>query len=422
MKATLVIENIKNLLTISGENRPRKGTQQGEVGLIENGIVAVNDDKIIYLGRGTLPDGIEIDETTIVLNAEGKTVTPGLIDPHTHLVHGGSREHELPMKLAGKGYLEILAGGGGIHSTARDTEKASFEDLYKKAEKSLNTMMSYGVTTVEAKSGYGIGSFETELKQIEVANKLNRDHPLEIISTFMGAHAVPEQYKGNSDFFVDKLVNEYIPYIAEKNLAKFCDVFCEEGVFSVDQSRRILNAAKINGLIPKVHADEIVSLGGAELAAEIGCISAEHLIGASNQGIEDMAEKGTIAVLLPGTSFNLQKGTLARARKMIEKNVAVAISTDYNPGSCPSENLQLMMTLASLTLKMQPEEVIVGVTINAAAALGIEDKVGSLEVGKKADIAIFDAPNLDYMIYHFGINHTDTVIKNGKIVYTRQGR
>ncbi|TJX15925.1 imidazolonepropionase [Tissierella creatinini] len=422
MKATLVIENIKNLLTIRGKNRPRKGTQQGEAGLIENGIVAVNDDKIIYIGKGALPDGIEIDETTIVVNAEGKTVTPGLIDPHTHLVHGGSREHELPMKLAGKGYLEILAGGGGIHSTARATEKASFEDLYKKAEKSLNTMMSYGVTTVEAKSGYGIGSFETELKQIEVANKLNRDHPLDIISTFMGAHAVPEEYKGNSDLFVDKLIKEQIPYIAEKNLAKFCDVFCEEGVFSVDQSRRILNAAKINGLIPKVHADEIVSLGGAELAAEIGCISAEHLIGASNQGIEDMAEKGTIAVLLPGTSFNLQKGTLARARKMIEKNVAVAISTDYNPGSCPSENLQLMMTLASLTLKMQPEEVIVGVTINAAAALGIEDKVGSLEVGKKADIAIFDAPNLDYMIYHFGINHTDTVIKNGKIVYTRQGR
>ncbi len=419
MKATLVVENIKNLLTIRGENGPRKGRMQKEVGLIKNGIIAVKDDEIIYLGQGNLPKEIEIDENTVFIDGSGKTVTPGLIDPHTHLVHGGSREHELSMKLAGKGYLDILAAGGGIHSTARATEKASFEDLYEKANKSLNILMSYGVTTVEAKSGYGIGSFDTEIKQIEVANKLNQDHPLDIISTFMGAHAVPEEYKDNSDSFVDKIINEQIPYIAEKRLAKFCDVFCEEGVFSVDQSRRILNAAKANGLIPKVHADEIVSLGGAELAAEVGCISAEHLIGASDQGIKDMGQKGTIAVLLPGTSFNLQKGTAARARMMIEENVPVAISTDYNPGSCPSENLQLMMTLASLTLKMQPEEVLVGVTMNAAAALGLEDKIGSLELGKKADIAIFDAPNLDYMIYHFGINHTDTVVKNGKIIYKK---
>lgn len=419
MKATLVIKNIQNLITIKGENGPRRGAMQKEIGLIQDGIIAVKDDKIIFVGKDRLPDNIEIDNNTTIIDGRGKTVTPGLIDPHTHLVHGGSREHEFAMKLEGKGYLEILASGGGIHSTARATEKASFEDLYKQAEKSLNIMMSYGVTTVEAKSGYGIGSFETELKQIQVANKLNEDHPLDIVSTFMGAHAVPEEYKWNSDDFVDILINEQIPYIAEKRLAKFCDVFCEEGVFSVEQSRRILNAAKKNGLIPKVHADEIVSLGGAELAAEVGCISAEHLIGASDQGIRDMAEKGTIAVLLPGTSFNLQKGTAAPARKMIEENVPVAISTDYNPGSCPSENMQLMMTLASLTLKMQPNEVIVAATINAAAALGLEDKIGSLEVGKDADIAIFDVPNLDYMIYHFGINHTETAIKQGKVVYQK---
>ena len=419
MKATLVIENIQNLITIQGENKPRAGAAQKEIGLITNGVIAVKGDKIIYVGQGDLPKDIEIDENTVVINAEGKTVTPGLIEAHTHLVHGGSREHELSMKLEGKGYLEILAAGGGIHSTARATANATFDELYKKAEKSLNTMLSFGVTTVESKSGYGIGSFDTELKQIEVANKLNENHVVDIISTFMGAHAVPEEYKDNSDLFVDKLVNEMIPEIANKGLAKFCDVFCEEGVFSIDQSRRILNAAKANGLIPKIHADEIVSLGGAELAAEIGCISAEHLIGASEQGIKDMADKGVIAVLLPGTSFNLQKGTAAPARKMVEHNVPIAISTDYNPGSCPSENLQLMMTLASLTLKLKPEEVIVGVTINAAAALGIESEVGSLEVGKKADIAIFDAPNLDYIIYHFGINHTDKVIKNGKVVFEK---
>lgn len=420
MKATLVIEKIDNLITIKGDNKARSGEQQGEIGLINNGIIAVKDDRIIYTGQGELPDDIEIDENTVVINGQGKTVTPGLIDSHTHLVHGGSREHELSMKLQGKGYLEILAAGGGIHSTARATAAASFEELYEKANKSLDIMLSFGVTTVEAKSGYGIGSFDTELKQIEVANKLNDNHPVDIISTFMGAHAVPEEYKDNSDLFVDKLINEMIPEITDKKLAKFCDVFCEEGVFSVDQTRKILNAAKKYGLIPKVHADEIVSLGGAELAAEIGCISAEHLIGASDQGIKDMAEKGVIAVLLPGTSFNLQKASAARARAMIKSGVPVAISTDYNPGSCPSENIQLMMTLASLTLKMIPEEVIVGVTINAAAALGLEEEIGSLEVGKKADITIFDAPNLDYMIYHFGINHTDSVVKNGKIVYSKK--
>lgn len=419
MKATLVIENIQNLITMQGENKARSGKAQKEIGLIENGVIAVAKDKIIYIGQGGLPKDIEVDDNTVILNGEGKTVTPGLIESHTHLVHGGSREHELSMKLEGKGYLEILAAGGGIHSTARATESATFEELYKKAEKSLNTMLSFGVTTVEAKSGYGIGSFDTELKQLAVANKLNEDHVVDIISTFMGAHAVPDKYKDNSDEFVDILIKEMIPEIADKKLAKFCDVFCEEGVFSVDQSRKILIAAKENGLIPKIHADEIVSLGGAELAAELGCISAEHLIGASEQGIKDLGQKGVIAVLLPGTSFNLQKGTAANARMMVEENVPIAISTDYNPGSCPSENLQLMMTLAALTLKMKPEEIIVGVTINAAAALGVEDEVGSLEVGKKADITMFDAPNLDYLIYHFGINHTDLVIKNGNVVYKK---
>ncbi|MGM0397253.1 MAG: imidazolonepropionase [Bacillota bacterium] len=418
MKASLVIKNIKTLVTVRGGHKPRSGMDQGRAGIIEDGIVAVKDGKIIYVGEGNLPEGIEISEETVLIDGTGKTVTPGLIDSHTHLVHGGSRENELAMKLEGKGYLEILAAGGGIHSTAKATEEATPKELYDKAWKSLQTMLGFGVTTVEAKSGYGIGSFKTELKQIEVANKLNEDHPVDILTTFMGAHAVPAEYKDDSDKFVDKLVHEMIPYIAKNKLTKFCDVFCEEGVFSVDQSRRIILAAKEQGLITKIHADEIVSLGGAELAAQTGCISAEHLIGASDQGIEDMAEAGVIAVLLPGTSFNLQKNG-ARARDMIEAGVPIAVSTDYNPGSCPSENLQLMMTLASLTLKMLPEEVITAVTINAAAALGISERTGSLEIGKNADIAIFDAPNLDYMIYHFGINHTDKVIKGGKIVFEK---
>lgn len=417
MKATLVIKNIGTLITLQGENKARTGKSLEDIGLVENGIIAVQEDKIIYVGQGELPENISVDRETKIIDAKGKTVTPGLIDSHTHLVHGGSRENELAMKLKGVSYLDILAAGGGIHSTMESTQNANFDELYSKAKKSLDTMLSYGVTTVEAKSGYGIEDFDTELKQMEVAKKLDEEHPVNIISTFMGAHAIPKKYEEDPDEFVDIIINEMLPVVANKNLAQFCDVFCEEGVFTVDQSRRILLAARELGMEAKLHADEIKPLGGAELAAEIDCISAEHLIAASDVGIKSMAEKGVIANLLPGTSFNLQTGKFARARDMIAEGVPVALSTDYNPGSCPTENLQLIMSFASLIMKLTPEEVITGVTINGAAALGLEDSIGSLEVGKKADIAIFDAPNLEYIIYHFGINHTDIVIKDGKIVY-----
>lgn len=420
MKATLIIKNIDNLITLRGENRPRKGEDLKDIGIIKDGIMALNKDKIIYVGQGKLPGNISTDKETLIVDGKGKTVTPGLIDSHTHLVHGGSRENELDMKLKGVPYLDILAGGGGIHSTVKSTKEASFEDLYEKAEKSLNTMLSYGVTTVEAKSGYGIDDFETELKQLEVADKLNQSHPVDIMSTFMAAHAIPEKYKDNPEEFVDIIISEMIPEVSEKKLAKFCDVFCEEGVFTIDQSRRILLAGRKYGMEAKLHADEIKPLGGAELAAEISCLSADHLIAASDKGIEDMAEKQIVANLLPGTSFNLQTGKFARARKMVEKGVPIALSTDYNPGSCPTENLQLIMSFAALCMKMTPEEIITGVTINGACSLALEEKVGSLEVGKQGDIVIFDSPNLEYILYHFGINHTDKVIKKGKIVYDKK--
>lgn len=417
MKATLIIKNIDNLITLKGENKPRRREDLKDIGLIKNGIIALDEDKIIYVGEGEIPTNIETNEETLILDGKGKTVTPGLIDSHTHLVHGGSRENELDMKLKGVPYLDILAAGGGIHSTVKATREASFEELYTKAEKSLNTMLSYGVTTVEAKSGYGIEDFDTELKQLEVAKKLNEDHPVDIVSTFMAAHAIPERFKDDSDKFVDIIINEMIPKVSEKKLAKFCDVFCEEGVFSVEQSKRILLAGRKFGMEPKLHADEIKPLGGAELAAEISCISADHLIAASDEGIEKMAESGVIANLLPGTSFNLQTGKFARAKKMTESGVPIALSTDYNPGSCPTENLQLIMSFASLIMKLTPEEVITAVTINGACSLGMEEKVGSLEVGKQGDFVIFDSPNLEYILYHFGTNHTEKVIKNGKIVY-----
>lgn len=416
MKATMIIENIDNLITLKGENRARTGKELDDIGLINNGIIAINDDKIIYVGD-SLPSKIELDENTIIIDGRGKTVTPGLIDSHTHIVHGGSRENELSMKLKGISYLDILAAGGGIHSTVKATKQASFEELYNKATKSLDTMLRYGITTVEGKSGYGIDDFDTEVKQLEVAKKLNEEHPIDVVSTFMGAHAIPEEYKENPDKFVEIIIEEMLPIIVEKDLATFCDVFCEEGVFTIEQSRKILLGAKKLGMGLKIHADEIKPLGGAELAAELGCISADHLVAASDGGIKQMAERGVIANLLPGTSFNLQTGKFANARKMVELGVPIAISTDYNPGSCPTENLQLIMSFASLIMKLTPEEVITGVTINGAASLGIEESHGSLQEGKKADIVIFDSPNLEYIIYHFGINHTHSVIKNGKIVY-----
>lgn len=413
MRADILINNISQLITLKGPNRPRVKEEMNEIGIIENGVLAVSNDKIIYVGD-KLPDSIIVDEKTIILSGKGKTVTPGLIDPHTHLVHGGSRENELSMKLKGMKYLDILKAGGGILSTVKSTRESSFEDLYNKAVDSLNKMLEFGVTTIEAKSGYGL-DIETEIKQLKVMKKLNEDHYMDIIPTFLGAHAIPEEYKNNPDDFVDIILNNMIPRVSEENLAEFCDVFCEEGVFTVEQSKKILLKAKEYNMESKIHADEIVPLGGAELAAEIGAISADHLVAISEEGITLMAKNKVIADLLPGTSFNLGH-KYAEARKMIEHGVPVALSTDYNPGSCPTENMQLIMTLASLKMKMTPEEVITAVTINAACSLLKQDTIGTLEVGKKADIAIFNAPNLDYIIYHYGINHIDTVIKNGKIV------
>ena len=419
MKADIIIKNIDKLYTLKGPNRPRVKDEMRQVGLIEDGVVAIEDGKIIYVGQGQLPEDIKTDETTVIIDGRGKVVTPGLVYSHTHLVHGGSRENELAMKLKGVKYLDILAAGGGILSTVNATRNATFQELYDQAKKSLDRMLSYGVTTVEAKSGYGLDDFDTEIKQMEVAIKLGEDHPIDVISTFMGAHAIPSRYKDNPDLFVDVIKNEMIPEVAKRGLAKFCDVFCEKGVFTVEQTKDILETGKQWGLLPKVHADEIETLGGAELAAEIGCVSADHLIAASDKGIKMMAEKGVIGNLLPGTSFNLQSGKLANARKMIEEGVAVALSTDYNPGSCPTENMQLIMSFASIMLKMTPEEVLTAATINGAASLKLEEEIGSIEVGKKADIVVFDAPNFEYIIYHFGVNHTDKVIKDGKVVFSK---
>lgn len=413
MKMDLIIKNIGKLVTMEGSFLPRTGKQMNELTILENAYIAVVEGKIFQVGTGEDYKEL-VGENTIIDDASGMLVTPGLVDSHTHLVHGGSRENEFSKKLNGVPYIQILQEGGGILSTVNATKNSTFDELYNKAKKSLDRMLEFGVTTVEEKSGYGL-ELETEVKQLEVAHKLDKDHPVDLVHTFLGAHAVPVEYKSNNEAYIKLLVEEIMPKVKELDLAEFCDVFCEEGVFSVEESDYILSKAKEMGYKLKIHADEIVPIGGAELAAKLGCISADHLMAASDEGLRDMAEKGVIANILPGTSFNLNKPS-ANGRKMIDLNVPISLSSDYNPGSCPSENLQFVMQLGCLNLKMTPNEVLTAVTINAAHCVDKSTEIGSIEVGKKADIAIFDAPNVEYLMYHFGINHIDRVYKEGRLV------
>lgn len=413
MKADLILKNIGKLVTMQGSSSFRVKEEMNKINIIENAYIAVKNGKILAIGVGD-EFGNLCGEDTKIHDAEGLLVTPGLIDSHTHLIHGGSRENEFSMKLNGVPYIEILNNGGGILSTVKATKEASEEELYKKAKKSLDRMLEFGVTTVEEKSGYGL-ELNTEIKQLEVARALDKNHPVDLVHTFLGAHAVPEEYKENHKAYIDILVDVMMPKIKDIGLAEFCDVFCEEGVFTIEESEYILQKAKEMGYKLKIHADEIESLGGAELAAKLGCVSADHLMAASDEGIKMMAENNVVANILPATSFNLNKN-YADCRKIIDMGAIVSLSSDYNPGSCPSENLQLVMQLGCLHLKMTPNEVLTAVTINAAYAIDRADKIGSIEVGKNADFVVFDARNVEYLMYHFGINHTKKVYKNGNLV------
>jgi imidazolonepropionase len=410
-----LITNIGQLLTMEG-NGPAKGEQMKTLPVLENAVIGLKDGKIAFIGTNEEAEGFRADQ---VIDANGKLVTPGLVDPHTHLVFGGSREHELALKQQGVPYLEILKRGGGILSTVRATRAASEEELFAKAKFHLDRMLSYGVTTVEAKSGYGLDE-ETELKQLRVVQRLRQEHPMDLVSTFLGAHALPLEYKDNPDEFLARM-ETLLHTIQKEGLAEFVDIFCETGVFTVEQSRAFLQAAKSLGFAVKIHADEIDPLGGTELAVELGAVSGDHLVGASDVGIAQLAKSNTIAVLLPGTSFYLAKEKYARARDMIEAGVAVALATDFNPGSSPTENLQLIMSLAALKLNMAPEEIWHAVTVNAAYAMNRGEEAGRIAIGRKADIVIWDAPNYAYIPYHYGVNHVHTVLKEGKVVIKKGG-
>jgi len=409
----LWIKHASQLVTVAGENGPRIREGMSDLGLIEDGSVWIENGEIVAVGTTSELEekfGERANEADIV-DATGRLVTPGLVDPHTHVAYGGSREREFEMRLEGATYMDIMNAGGGIHATTRMTREATEDELVVQTTRRLNSFLAHGVTTVEGKSGYGL-DLETELKQLRAMKRLNETHPIDLVPTFMGAHAVPQEFKGREDDYIDVLVNDMLPRVAEEKLAVFNDVFCEVGVFTPEQSERILEAGKKLGLTPKIHADEIESYGGAELAAKVGAISAEHLLKASEDGVRLMAEAGVIACLLPATALYLREEA-AKGRAMIDAGVAVTISTDCNPGSSPTTSMPLVMNLACISMRLTPAEALVAATMNAACAIQMQDRVGSLEVGKQGDIVMWNVSNYQELQYLFGVNHVGSVWKKG---------
>jgi imidazolonepropionase len=414
--ADLLVINAEELLTLSGESKqPRVGKQMRELGIIRDGALAIREGRIVAVGK--THDITKTYRGAAVISAQGKVVLPGFVDPHTHLIFAGSREEEFQMRLEGASWMEIYSAGSGILKTVRETRRARIEKLADLGMERLDAMLAHGTTTLESKSGYGL-TLEDEIKILATAKRLNQLHCINIVSTFMGANAIPPEYRGNSEEYVNLIVDELIPTIAEKGLAEFCDVFCERGIFNLEQTKRILVSGKNHGLKPKIHADEMSLLGGAEIAADVGAISAEHLVFSTVEGIRAMAKKGVIAVLLPAASFSLMMNRYADARMMIDSGLPVALGTDFNASSWV-ENPQLVIAMACHFMHMTQAEAITAATINAAYAINRGSEVGSLETGKKADAIILNIPNHKFLGYRFGVNLVDRVIKNGRIVIER---
>lgn len=406
----LIIANAR-IVTPQG-TRALKGKEMGELLIIPNGTVEVTDGMITYVGenRNSVPEGYEY------LDAQSHVLLPGFVDSHTHLVFGGFRPEEFMWRMRGDSYMSIMERGGGIVNTMKATRAAGFDELKKKAQCFLDIMSRMGVTTVEGKSGYGLDR-DAELKQLEVMQELNQqpDRKVDIVTTFLGAHALPPEYKGRPDEYIDFIIREMLPLVKEKELAENCDVFCEKGVFTVEQSRRLLTAAKTLGYGIKMHADEIVSFGGAELAAELHALSADHLLQASDNGIRKMRDNDVVATLLPLTAFTLREPH-ARGREMIDCGCAVALATDLNPGSCCSGSVPLTFALACIYMNLSVEEAITAMTLNGAAAVNRAETIGSIEIGKKGDFALLNMDTHYVLPYYTGMNSVEKTIKNGVIL------
>ena len=422
MNGNLIIKNAAELVTCSGF-KAKKGQEMADLQIISDGAVVIKEGTIAAVGKTKEitkqyeKSGVALSDFDII-DARDKAVLPGFVDSHTHFVFGGYRADEFSWRLRGDSYMEIMQRGGGIVNTVKATRKASKEELLQSGIKRLDSMLSFGVTTAEGKSGYGLDR-ETEIKQLEVMTHLDQVHYVDVLPTFLGAHAIPQEYKGKEEAFIDLMANEVMPEVAERRLAEFCDIFCEKNVFSVEQSRRLLIRAKDLGLKIKLHADEIVQLGGAELAAELGAVSADHLLHASERGIKDLAKAGVVATLLPATAFSLRE-PYAPGRKMIDLNCAVALATDFNPGSCFTESIPLVFALATLYMNISIEEAVTALTLNAAAALNRADKVGSIDAGKNGDLIILEFPSFKYIPYHIGVSTVEKVIKKGNLVFDKE--
>ena len=408
----LIIKNASELVTCKGK-APKHGKDMSDIGLINNGCVVIENDIIIDVGTFDILKKYDENEYQVI-DATNKAVLPGFIDSHTHLIFGGYRADEFSWRLKGDSYMSIMERGGGITSSVRATRNTSIEEFINLGMNRLNKILYMGVTTVEGKSGYGLDC-ETEIRQLKAMQKLNEMHPVDIVPTFLGPHSVLPEYKGKEDEFIQFMIDDVLPKVKEENLAIFADIFCEKNVFTIEQSRKFLKAAQKAGLKLKIHADEMYQLGGTELAVELGCTSADHLLQASDDGIKQLSKSNTIATLLPATAFCL-KEEYARARYMIDSGCAVALATDFNPGSCFTNSVPLIIALAALHMNMTIEEIVTALTINAAAAVGRSDTIGSIEKGKKADIIILEYPSIHFLPYHAAVNIVEMVIKNGKIV------
>ncbi len=419
MKGSLIIKNASQLVTCSGF-KAKQGTDMSDLHVIDDGAVVIENGSITTVGKtGDVLEGF--DETGFeVVDATGKAVLPGFVDSHTHFVFAGYRAEEFSWRLSGEDYMEIMNRGGGIASTVKTTRKATREDLIESGRKRLDSMLSFGVTTVEGKSGYGLDE-ETEVKQLEAMVELDTIHPVDIARTFLGAHAVPVDFQGREDQFIDYMTDTVMSKVVDRNLAEFCDVFCEKDVFSLEQSKRLLLKAKELGLKLKIHADEINSLGGTELAADLGAVSADHLLHASDKGIAKLARCGVVATLLPGIAFSL-KESYAKGRYIIDQGCAVALATDMNPGSCFSESIPLLFALATLYMGITTEEAVTALTLNGAAAIDQADRIGSIDIGKTGDLIILEFPSYKYIPYHIGVSCVEKVIKKGELVFDKENQ